>query len=252
MRVRKPPLAGIAMLVVGAGIAVGSGGLALLLWGDTPQPAAVVAIGDLPATPAVAVAGPHLSAPAPAVSAPVRVEMPSIGLTSALTELHVQNDGTLEAPPDPATAGWWSDGPAPGDPGAAIIVGHVDSRHGPAAFYRLSSLRPGEKILIHRADRTVAVFLVDALRQFAKDAFPSDLVYGPTPTPTLRLLTCGGAFDRSAGRYTDNLVVFAHLAPPALAAAPPPGAAKPAPRAGTTEPAGAPGRGGRLPHPQPR
>jgi hypothetical protein len=239
------------MLVAGAGIAVGSGGLALLLWGN-PPPAAVVATGNLPPTPAIAVAEPQLSAPAPAVAAPVRVDMPSISLSSSLMELHVQNDGTLEVPPDPATAGWWSDGPAPGDPGAAIIVGHVDSLHGPAAFYRLSGLHPGDKVLIHRADQTVAVFLVDALRQFPKGAFPSDMIYGPTPTPTLRLLTCGGTFDRSTGHYTDNLVVFAHLDQPAPASTPPPpGAAKPAAGVGP-QPVGAPGRGGRLPHPQPR
>lgn len=241
------------MLVAGVGIAVGSGGLALLLWGNPPPPA-VVATGNLPATPAIAVAEPQLSAPAPApaAAAPVRVEMPSIGLASSLVELHVQNDGTLEVPPDPGSAGWWSDGPAPGDPGAAIIVGHVDSLHGPAAFYRLSGLHPGDKVLIHREDKTVAVFVVDALRQFSKGAFPSDLVYGPTPTPTLRLLTCGGAFDRSTGHYTDNLVVFAHLDQPAPAATPPPpGAAKPAAGAGA-QPVGAPGAGGRLPHPQPR
>ncbi|MFL6111017.1 MAG: sortase domain-bontaining protein, partial [Catenulispora sp.] len=105
-------------------------------------------------------------------------------------------------------------------PGAAIVVGHLDSMTGPAAFARLSELRPGDRILISRADRTSVAFVVEASGRFPKDAFPRDLVYGATPTPTLRLLTCGGAFDRNAGHYKDNLVVFAHLAEPATAAAP--------------------------------
>jgi hypothetical protein len=229
VRVPKPTRTAVAALAAGVGIAIGSGGLSLMLWGG-PPPAAVVIPGSLPSPPRMP--GP-VDRPPEAAAPPVRIDMPSIHVSTTLVGLHVQDDGTLEVPSDPAAAGWWSDGTAPGDPGPAVVIGHVDSLTGPAAFYRLSELRPGDKILIGRADRTSVGFVVDATRQYPKNAVPRDLVYGATPTPTLRLLTCGGAFNRAAGHYTDNLVVFAHLAePPAPAAAAGPTKAPPASAAG--------------------
>jgi hypothetical protein len=142
--------------------------------------------------------------------------MPAIHASSALVPLQLQDDGALAVPTDPAVAGWWSGGAAPGDSGPAVIVGHVDSLRGPAVFYRLSALRPGDTIAISRADGSTVRFAVDALRQYPKNAFPTDLVYGPTTEPTLRLVTCGGGFTHQSG-YADDLVVFAHLVRPATA-----------------------------------
>jgi sortase (surface protein transpeptidase) len=221
VRIRKPSRAAVAAVVTSLGIAAGSGGLALMLWGG-PESAALFETGSIPPP---GEARPDLSLATAPAAPPVRIDVPAIHVSSALLGLRVQDDGTLQVPGDPAQAGWWSEGTAPGDPGPAIIVGHVDSPYGPAVFYHLSALRPGDKVLIGRADGTTVAFTVDALRLYPKDEFPTDLVYGVTRTPTLRLLTCGGSFDRSTGHYTDNLVVFAHLvdtaAPsPAPAAAP--------------------------------
>lgn len=142
---------------------------------------------------------------------PVKVRLPSVGVSSRLERLGLDGDGAIETPTDWQRAGWYRGGPRPGDVGAAVILGHVDSTTGPAVFYRLRRLRRGDEIRVTRADGSVAVFAVDRLEQHRKTRFPTDDVYYPTPEPTLRLVTCGGDFDTQAGSYRDNLVVFATL-----------------------------------------
>jgi sortase (surface protein transpeptidase) len=95
-----------------------------------------------------------------------------------------------------------------------VIAGHVDSRTGPAVFYRLRELRPGDPVLVERADGTRLRFVVEATRSYPKDGFPTADVFGPVPSAALRLITCAGDFDRARGSYRDNLVVFARLAGP--------------------------------------
>jgi sortase (surface protein transpeptidase) len=106
-------------------------------------------------------------------------------------------------------AGWNAGGTRPGDPGSAVILGHVDSTAGPAVFYRLRDLRPGDEIRVVRADRRVVRFKVDSVASYPKRSLPTDAVYGATTTPALRLITCAGTFDRSSRSYRDNLVVSA-------------------------------------------
>jgi hypothetical protein len=142
---------------------------------------------------------------------PVAVRLPSVGVSSRLERLGLDDGGAIETPADWQRAGWYRDGPRPGDIGAAVILGHVDSTSGPAVFFRLRRLRRGDEIRVTRADGSVAVFAVDRLEQHRKTRFPTDEVYYPTPEPTLRLVTCGGRFDTLARSYTDNLVVFATL-----------------------------------------
>jgi sortase (surface protein transpeptidase) len=109
-----------------------------------------------------------------------------------------------------APAGWYQDSVTPGEDGPAVILGHVDSaRSGPAVFYRLGSLRPGDQITVRRADGSTAAFTVTAAARYAKNHFPTADVYGRLPYPGLRLITCGGSFDRSRGSYRDNIVIFA-------------------------------------------
>jgi sortase (surface protein transpeptidase) len=146
------------------------------------------------------------------VANPRRIEIPAIGVSAPVIELGLNPDRTLEVPTDYGDTGWWEDGPEPGERGPAVIAGHVDSRTGPAAFYRLGELRPGDEILIHRADRTQARFVVRRLERHPKDSFPTRRVYGRTPQPTLRLVTCSGDFDTSTGHYVDNTIVFADAA----------------------------------------
>jgi sortase (surface protein transpeptidase) len=140
---------------------------------------------------------------------PVRIWIPSIGVRTRLVRLGVNPDGTLQVPTDFSIAGWYALGPGPGQPGAAVIAGHVDSTEGPAVFYRLGELARGDTVRIALADRTEVRFRVYAVREYPKSAFPTSLVYPGTAAPELRLVTCGGSFDDQTGHYLDNVVVFA-------------------------------------------
>ncbi|MEV4561586.1 class F sortase [Kitasatospora sp. NPDC049285] len=177
----------------------------------------VADVGDLPTTVhGPAPAGPGTTAlessRAPAAP-PVRLRIPRIGVDTALSDLMVQDDGHLAAPAAPDTAGWWSQGPVPGSPGTAVIVGHLDSRTGPAVFAGLGALRPGDEIDVRAVDGTSTTFTVQALRSYEKQDFPAEQVFGDTAEPSLRLITCGGDYDRTAHAYRANLVVFAAPAP---------------------------------------
>ena len=152
-------------------------------------------------------------------SPPVRVEIPAIGVSSSLVRLGLNPDRTMEVPGDFQVAGWFTGAPQPGQLGPAVIAGHVDSRTGPAVFYRLRDLRPGDQIRVVRADRRVVRFKVDSLASYPKQSLPPDAVYGATTTPALRLITCAGSFDRSSRSYRDNLVVSATRVPDGAGAA---------------------------------
>jgi Sortase domain len=144
-------------------------------------------------------------------SPPVSIRIPRIGVVSRLVRLGLGAGGVLEVPTDYGKAGWFADGPEPGQVGPAVIAGRVDSKDGPAVFYRLRELRGGDEIAVERADGRTLVFVVEGRDQFPKDAFPSETVFGPVAWPALRLITCGGSFDRSAGSYRDNVIVYARL-----------------------------------------
>ncbi|MFI8402331.1 class F sortase [Streptomyces sp. NPDC085463] len=152
-------------------------------------------------------------APAPLPrSRPTTVAVPAITIEAPVIDLDLDAKGQLAAPPvdDPRVVGWYAKGPTPGERGTAVVVGHRDTRTGPAVFLNLGVLNPGNTVRIARADGKVAVFTVDRVKTYAKDDFPDKEVYGATGRPELRLLTCGGAFDRKTG-YEANIVVFAHL-----------------------------------------
>ena len=141
---------------------------------------------------------------------PVRVEIPSIGVRAPVIKLGLNPDRSLEVPTDFGDTGWWSGGARPGERGPAVIVGHVDSKTGPAIFYRLRELRRGDKIVVVGGDGSRVRFTVEGSEKYPKDDFPTARVYGRTDGPTLRLITCGGDFDSSTGHYVDNTVVYAH------------------------------------------
>lgn len=198
----------------GAGLAL----VALLLAGcGTPAARTSVATAS-PAPGWSAVPGQVAQvASAPPVTAhaePVEVRIPSIGVRSALDRLVLDATGVLTPPADPARAGWFAGGVRPGDPGPAVIAGHVDSRTGAAVFTRLSALRPGAVVEVTDAKGAVARFSVEEVKTYSKAGFPTAQVYGATPDPELRLITCGGAFDQGRGHYVDNVVVYATLMTP--------------------------------------
>jgi hypothetical protein len=142
---------------------------------------------------------------------PVRLSIPRIHVASSLERLGRTPGGTVQDPSRWEVPGWYALGPRPGDPGSAVIIGHVDSTRGPAVFFRLRELRPGDEIEITRADRSSVWFAVERTAQYLKTRFPTDDVYYPTLAPALRLVTCGGQFDATTGHYRSNIVVFATI-----------------------------------------
>ncbi|MFJ3217777.1 class F sortase [Kitasatospora sp. NPDC086801] len=158
-------------------------------------------------------AAPDPAAPVLGRADPTRLLIPQIAVDAPFTELTLDPAGQLAAPPpdDDNLVGWYRDGVSPGEAGSSVIAGHVDTTTGPAVFLQLSMLQPDNKVEVARADGTVAVFSVDSVEAFAKDAFPDEKVYGQTPDAQLRLITCGGAYDKEQREYPDNVVVFAHL-----------------------------------------
>jgi sortase (surface protein transpeptidase) len=146
-------------------------------------------------------------------AAPVRLEIPAIGLDRRLLRLGLDEHGKLQVPTmaQADRPGWYRYSPTPGDIGPSVIAGHVDSTHGPAVFYRLRELDAGDTIRVRRADGRLAVFVVDKVRLVRKSRFPTEEVYGPIRYAGLRLITCGGSYDQDRGGYQRNLVVFAKL-----------------------------------------
>lgn len=178
--------------------------------GSTPHQAPTAAPTKRSTPPATTqLSGPQ---PIPAAAAvhPVRVQVPAIGVdTSTLEKLSRGAGGQLNPPVNFDRAGYYVDGPTPGDPGPAVIAAHVDDTSGPKVFYRLRELVAGDEVLVTRSDRRRVTFRVDAVEQYPKGQFPTAAVYGPQPGASLRLITCGGSFDQAVRSYRDNIVVYA-------------------------------------------
>ncbi|UWZ34088.1 class F sortase [Dactylosporangium roseum] len=211
---------------------LGIGGLTLVVVGAAPPPAPTRAeqVARAPSRStaqdeaaaqeqATATAGtPPSGAPraprALGASVPVRLEIPAIRVDTALMELGLNADGTVAVPPlrAKAPAGWYRNLRTPGETGPSVILGHVDTAaEGPAVFYRLRELRPGDTATVRRADGSSATFTVESVVAVPKPDFPTDDVYGPVAYPALRLVTCGGTFDRLHRSYRGNIVVSARL-----------------------------------------
>jgi LPXTG-site transpeptidase (sortase) family protein len=196
-----------ALLVLAAGLIVAGGGSAGLLLTRHPVAAQFGATPTLPAPTGPLCAAPPR--PTAHVSHPIGLTIPAIGVQTNIIHLGLTASGALQVPSSTAVAGWYTGSPRPGDVGSAVIAGHIDSKSGPGVFFRLSSLRPGDRVYVRRADGTLAAFKVTVVRQFAKDSFPTAAVYGAVPDSELRLLTCGGTFDPQLRSYLSNTVVYA-------------------------------------------
>ena len=180
--------------------------VAVLAQQHAPQPSSAAAGATGPGT----AKGPSLRR-----SLPVAVDIPSIGVHSSLLRLGVNADGSLQVPSlatSASKAAWYKYSATPGEIGASVIEGHVDSDYGPAVFFRLGALRPGDAINVRLADGVTAVFRVTGVREYPKSKFPARIIYGATDYAALRLITCGGAFDYATGHYLSSTVVFASLA----------------------------------------
>jgi Sortase domain len=200
LRARAAGLAGAALITVGA-VAIG---VAIVGQIHAPQP-----------SPAAAGAtGPKTRGPSLERSVPVRVAIPAIGVDSKLLHLGVRADGAIQVPSlytGASEAAWYKYSATPGQIGASVIEGHVDSDQGPAVFFRLGALRPGDTIDVRLADGVTAIFRVTGVREYAKSNFPAKAIYGATDYAALRLITCGGVFDYATGHYLSSTVVFASL-----------------------------------------
>jgi hypothetical protein len=200
-RIRLSGLAGAALLAGGAAAIA----IAVLAQQHAPSPGSSAAGTVGPAAP---------REPSLRRSSPVSVAIPAIGVRSPLLRLGLNPDGTIQVP-DLSTsadeAAWYKYSVTPGQIGTAVIEGHVDSEVGPAVFYRLGALHPGDHIDVTLADGMTAVFRVTGVREYAKADFPTEMIYGRTNYAALRLVTCGGTFDYATGHYLSSVVVFASL-----------------------------------------
>ena len=185
------------LLVALAGLLAGCGGDGLI-----PAPAA---------PPEVATTG-EASTPLPHAD-PVELRIPKIAATSTLVPLGLNPDDTVAVPPveTPMQAGWYRLGPAPGELGPAVILGHVNGGGRKGIFARLHELVAGDEILVTRNDGRTAVFAATDVVQVSKAEFPTEDVYGNSDAAELRLITCGGTFDRNRKSYSDNIIVYAAL-----------------------------------------
>jgi sortase (surface protein transpeptidase) len=235
MRVTRPAA---AIAIAAAGLAIVAAGTTGLLLTRQAAPAIRPPPRGVATVPAPATAIPGAASAAPAASAtpqagsarsaspasrragfqtvapsvladPVSLTIPLIGVRTSLITLGRAADGSMQVPASTMVAGWYTGSALPGAIGPAVIVGHVDSVTGPGVFFRLSQLRRGDRVYVTRADGTTAVFRVTSVRTYAKDVLPAKAVYGATPDPEVRLITCGGAFDDATGRYLSNVVVDA-------------------------------------------
>ena len=200
LRARAAGVAGV-LLIVGGVAAVG---VAIAAQVHAPQPSPAAAGGI----------GPSARGPSLRRSLPVSVAIPAIGVNSRLLRLGVNADGSIQVPSlrsGADEAAWYRYSATPGQIGASVIEGHLDSYHGPAVFFRLGALRPGDSVDVTLADGITAVFRVTGVREYAKSDFPAKTIYGATDYAALRLITCGGAFDYATGHYLSSTVVYAAL-----------------------------------------
>ncbi|PWI07809.1 class F sortase [Streptomyces sp. NWU339] len=146
---------------------------------------------------------------------PQRLDIPGLDVRAPVVARGLDGRGALDPPPfdRPGTVGWYADGVTPGASGTALVVGHVDTETRPAVFYKVSTLRPGQKIRVVRADAEVAEFTVEDIQVLPRDGFDARQAYGPRRSgrAELRLVTCGGSFDEARHRYTANVIVSAYL-----------------------------------------
>jgi hypothetical protein len=200
-RIRLAGVAGVSLVVGGAAAVL----VAVLAQQHAPSPAASAA-GDVGAA--------RGTGPALHQSPPVSVAIPEIGVQSKLLRLGRNQDGSIQVPTlttSASEAAWYKYSVTPGQIGTAVIEGHVDSYHGPAVFFRLGALKPGNHIDVTLADGITAVFRVTGVREYAKEKFPAETIYGPSDYAALRVITCGGDFDPATGHYLSSVVVFASL-----------------------------------------
>jgi hypothetical protein len=201
----------VAVTLIGAGIVIAFIGHNTLRWSPPPIPPSWAA-GHPADPPRHLSAGQSRAAARRLASAPVAIRIPAIRVRARVIALGLGRDGSISVPSlkTPFVTSWYDHGPTPGAPGASVILGHVDAAGvGPAIFYYLGDVRPGNRIYVRLRNGRTAIFEAYSVAEYDKTRFPTAKVYGYTSWPTLRLVTCGGDFDPRTGHYLGNTVVFA-------------------------------------------
>ncbi len=185
----------------------------------TPMLATRVAVAPTGAAPTVGEGAATVGAPSPTVAAaprvgqPVRLQIPAIRVDAAIEQVGLTANGDMDTPKDYDNTGWYTPGSRPGDPGNAVIAGHVDSKTDIAVFWYLRDLRPGDEIVVVGDDGIARRFVVTLTEAYVRAAAPLTRIFGPTSGAHLNLITCAGDFDRKKGAYDKNLVVYADYVP---------------------------------------
>lgn len=197
------------MLVTGVGAALDDHRRPAAAAAAAAGPSALVAVPEAAADPGGAPVDLDPTNPSPP-AAPIAVEAPGVGIAAPLVSVGKTPDGALDVP-DFGSAGWYEHSVVPGAPGAAVLAGHVDSTTGPDVFHRLEELQPGDEVLVRHADGATSSFVVHGREVVDKDELPVDRIFDQPGRPELRVITCGGAFDRGTRSYESNVIVYASL-----------------------------------------
>lgn len=174
---------------------------------DTPTPPRPTPTPSPTATPTPS------PTPQPPVGAPTRLRIPAIGVDASVESVGLTADGAMDVPKNYANVAWYNLGPKPGAAGNSVIAGHVDSKTGPAVFWDLRKLRPGDEVFVLGADGIERRFVVTAMQVYKRDAAPLEKIFGAAPGTHLNLITCAGVFDRTRKEYDSNLIVYTDYAP---------------------------------------
>jgi hypothetical protein len=215
MASERSAVTGVRTRLARIGAAVtGIAAVGIVAW-NTMRPAALPSASSIP--PGVTTAAPSQPPPTSAhlaASIPVRILIPGVGVDAPVIAVGNGPSGVVQLPPlaDHNLAGWYEHSVTPGEEGTSLIVGHVDSYKGISVFFRIRYLKRGDIIRVLLRDGLTAVFSVDGVQLAAKDAFPAAQALGATRYASLRLVTCGGPFNDVTREYTDNIIIYAHLA----------------------------------------
>ena len=214
---RRARLAGLAALGSAGVVAAGLGAAGLFDTAHTEQAVSSYSAAAKSATTAASStsgdgAGAGATGSAQRQTVPASLSIPAIDVHTTLQMLGLNSSGELNPPTDTTQAGWYTGSSLPGQPGPTVLAGHVDTYQGPAIFYRLDDLGPGDTIAVTLSNGKTVTYVVTEVQLYSKDDFPTTEVYGARPDPELRLITCGGSFDYEKRSYRDNVVVYATLA----------------------------------------
>jgi hypothetical protein len=143
------------------------------------------------------------------VAEPTRVIIEALDIDGPVIPVGVNADSQLDVPPDARTLVWYRHGPSPGGPGSAVIAGHLNWRGTNGIFARLDEMPVGATITVVYDDGSQKDFIVSTVELVDKPAVAVNGIFARDGEPLLRLITCGGEFEKAVRSYRSNVVVTA-------------------------------------------